>query len=115
MLIEVMKSKIHRVTVTQAELHYVGSVTIDEDLLDAANFVENEKVTVVNVNNGERFETYTIRGERNSGTICLNGPAARKVAVGDVVIIFSYGLVDFAEARAHKPTVIFPNEHNRLG
>ena len=115
MHIEVMKSKIHRVTVTQAELHYVGSVTIDEDLLDAANFVENEKVTVVNVNNGERFETYTIRGERASGTICLNGPAARKVSVGDVVIIFSYALVDFAEARQHKPTVIFPNEHNRLG
>lgn len=114
MLIEVMKSKIHRVTVTQAELHHVGSVTIDEDLLDAANFVENEKVTVVNVNNGERFETYTIRGERNSGTICLNGPAARKVAVGGIVI-FSYGLVDFAEARQHRPTVIFPNEHNRLG
>ena len=114
MHIEVMKSKIHRVTVTQAELHYVGSVTIDEDLLDAANFVENEKVTVVNVNNGERFETYTIRGERGTGIICLNGPAARRVAVGDVVIIFSYALVDFAEARQHKPTVIFPNEHNRL-
>ena len=115
MHIEVMKSKIHRVTVTQAELHYVGSVTIDEDLLDAANFVENEKVTIVNINNGERFETYTIRGERGSGTICLNGPAARKVQVGDVVIIFSFALIDFAEARQHKPTVIFPNEHNRLG
>ena len=114
MHIEVMKSKIHRVTVTQAELHYVGSVTIDEDLLDAANFVENEKVTVVNVNNGERFETYTIRGERGTGIICLNGPAARKVCVGDVVIIFSYALIDFAEARQHKPTVIFPNEQNRL-
>lgn len=114
MHIEVMKSKIHRVTVTQAELHYVGSVTIDEDLLDAANMVENEKVTVVDINNGERFETYTIRGERGSGVICLNGPAARKVAVGDLVIIFSYALVDFAEARQHKPTVIFPNEQNRL-
>ena len=114
MHIEVMKSKIHRVTVTQAELHYVGSVTIDEDLLDAANMVENEKVTVVDINNGERFETYTIRGERSTGVICLNGPAARKVAVGDVVIIFSYALIDFAEARAHKPTVIFPNEQNRL-
>ena len=114
MHIEVMKSKIHRVTVTQAELHYVGSVTIDEDLLDAANFVENEKVTVVNVNNGERFETYTIRGERGTGIICLNGPAARKVCVGDVVIIFSYALIDFAEARQHKPTIIFPNEQNRL-
>lgn len=114
MYIEVMKSKIHRVTVTQAELHYVGSVTIDEDLLDAANMVENEKVTVVNVNNGARFETYTIRGERGTGTLCLNGPAARQVALGDVVIIFSYAQIDFAEARAHRPTVIFPNEHNRL-
>jgi aspartate 1-decarboxylase len=114
MHIEVMKSKIHRVTVTQAELHYVGSVTIDEDLLDAANMVENEKVTIVDINNGERFETYTIRGERGTGVICLNGPAARKVAVGDMVIIFSYALIDFAEARAHKPTVIFPGEQNRL-
>lgn len=114
MYIEVMKSKIHRVTVTQAELHYVGSVTIDEDLLDAANMVENEKVTVVNVNNGARFETYTIRGERGTGTLCLNGPAARQVALGDVVIIFSYAQIDFADARAHRPTVIFPNEHNRL-
>ncbi len=114
MYIEVMKSKIHRVTVTQAELHYVGSVTVDEDLLDAANMVENEKVTVVNVNNGARFETYTIRGERGTGTLCLNGPAARQVALGDVVIIFSYAQIDFAEARAHRPTVIFPNEHNRL-
>ena len=114
MYIEVMKSKIHRVRVTQAELHYVGSITIDEDLLDAANMVENEKVTVVNVNNGERFETYTIRGERGTGTICLNGPAARRVQVGDVVIVFSYGFVDFAEARAHKPTVIFPDQNNRL-
>ena len=114
MYIEVMKSKIHRVRVTQAELHYVGSITIDEDLLDAANMVENEKVTVVNVNNGERFETYTIRGERGTGTICLNGPAARRVQVGDVVIVFSYGLVDVAEARAHKPTVIFPDPNNRL-
>ena len=114
MLIEVMKSKIHRATVTQAELHYVGSVTVDEDLLDAANMVENEKVTVVNVNNGERFETYTIRGERGSGQVCLNGPAARRVALGDIVIIFSYGLVDFAEARNHKPTLVFPDANNRL-
>lgn len=109
-----MKSKIHRVRVTQAELHYVGSITIDEDLLDAANMVENEKVTVVNVNNGERFETYTIRGERGTGTICLNGPAARRVQVGDVVIVFSYGFVDFAQARQHQPTVIFPDQNNRL-
>ncbi len=114
MQIEILKSKIHRVHVTQAELHYVGSITIDEDLLDAANMVEHEKVTVVNVNNGERFETYTIRGERGTGTICLNGPAARRVALGDVVIVFSYCLIDFAEARAHQPTVIFPNDQNRL-
>lgn len=114
MHIEVLKSKIHRAHVTQAELHYVGSITIDEDLLDAANMVENEKVTIVNVNNGERFETYTIRGERGSGMICLNGPAARRVAVGDVVIIFSYALIPFAEARAHVPTLVFPDQNNRL-
>ena len=114
MQIEILKSKIHRVHVTQAELNYVGSITIDEDLLDAANMVEHEKVTVVNVNNGERFETYTIRGERGTGTICLNGPAARRVALGDIVIVFSYCLIDFAEARAHRPTVIFPNDDNRL-
>lgn len=114
MHIEVLKSKIHRVRVTQAELHYVGSITIDEDLLDAANMVEHEKVTVVNVNNGERFETYIIRGERGSGMICLNGPAARRVQLGDIVIIISYALVDFAEARQHKPTVIFPDQNNRL-
>ncbi|GGG40506.1 aspartate 1-decarboxylase [Hymenobacter glacieicola] len=114
MHIEILKSKIHRVKVTQAELHYVGSITIDEDLLDAANMVENEKVTIVNVNNGERFETYTIKGERGSGMICLNGPAARRVAVGDIIIIISYALIDFAEARTHKPTVIFPDQHNRI-
>jgi aspartate 1-decarboxylase len=114
MLIEVLKSKIHRVKVTQAELHYVGSVTIDEDLLDAANMVENEKVTIVNINNGERFETYTINGERGTGTICLNGPAARKVQVGDVVIIFSYCQIEFSKAREHKPTLVFPDQHNRL-
>ncbi|NVO83579.1 aspartate 1-decarboxylase [Hymenobacter terrestris] len=114
MHIEVLKSKIHRVKVTQAELHYVGSITIDEDLLDAANMVENEKVTIVNINNGERFETYTIKGERGSGMICLNGPAARRVAVGDIVIIISYALIDFAEAKMHQPTVIFPDQHNRV-
>lgn len=114
MHIEVLKSKIHRVKVTQAELHYVGSITIDEDLLDAANMVENEKVTIVNINNGERFETYTIKGERGSGMICLNGPAARRVAVGDIIIIISYGLIDFAEAKSHQPTVIFPDQHNRV-
>ncbi len=114
MLIEVLKSKIHRVKVTQAELHYVGSVTIDEDLIDAANMVENEKVTIVNVNNGERFETYVIKGERGTGTLCLNGPAARKVQVGDIVIIFSYCQIEFSIAKAHKPTLVFPDQHNRL-
>jgi len=114
MQIEVLKSKIHRAKVTQAELHYVGSITIDEDLLDAANMVPNEKVQIVNVNNGERFETYIIKGDRGTGTVCLNGPAARKVQVGDVVIIISYALIDFKEARSHEPTVIFPDQHNRL-
>ncbi|WP_207433770.1 aspartate 1-decarboxylase [Sabulibacter ruber] len=114
MQIEVLKSKIHRAKVTQAELHYVGSITIDEDLLDAANMVPHEKVTIVNVNNGERFETYIIKGERGSGMICLNGPAARKVQVGDIIIIISYALINFEEARSHEPTVIFPDQHNRL-
>lgn len=114
MQIEVLKSKIHRVKVTQAELHYVGSITIDEDLIDAANMVENEKVQIVNINNGERFETYVIRGERGSGIVCLNGPAARKVQVGDVVIVISYCLIDFKEARDHKPTLVFPDQNNRL-
>lgn len=114
MQIEVLKSKIHRVKVTQAELHYVGSITIDEDLIDAANMVENEKVQIVNINNGERFETYVIRGERGSGIVCLNGPAARKVQVGDVVIVISYCLIDYKEARGHQPTLIFPDQNNRL-
>lgn len=114
MRIDVLKSKIHRVTITQAELHYVGSITIDEDLMDAANLVEGEKVQVVNVNNGERIETYVIRGERKSGIVCLNGPAARKGVVGDVVIVISYASVDFEEAKTFKPTVIFPKEGNRL-
>jgi len=114
MLIEVCKSKIHRVKITQAELHYVGSITIDEDLMDAANLIENEKVQVVNVNNGERLETYVIKGERGSGMICMNGPAARKVQVGDVVIIISYAHMDFEEAKKFKPSLIFPNQHNKL-
>uniref|UniRef100_UPI0032172E4D aspartate 1-decarboxylase n=1 Tax=uncultured Draconibacterium sp. TaxID=1573823 RepID=UPI0032172E4D len=109
MQIEVCKSKIHKVTVTEANLQYVGSITIDEDLMDAANLIENEKVQVVNINNGERLETYVIRGERGSGTICLNGPAARKVAVGDVVIIISYALMDFEEAKSWQPSLIFPD------
>jgi aspartate 1-decarboxylase len=114
MFIEVLKSKIHRVKVTQAELHYVGSVTIDEDLMDAAQLIENEKVTILNINNGERFETYVIKGERNTGTICLNGPAARRVQLGDVVIIISYASMDLDEAKNWKPYLVFPNENNKL-
>ena len=114
MLIEVCKSKIHRVKITQAELHYVGSITIDEDLMDAANLIENEKVQIVNINNGERLETYVIKGERGSGMICMNGPAARKVQVGDIVIIISYAHMDFEEAKSFKPSLIFPNPQNKL-
>jgi len=114
MRIEVLRSKIHRVKVTQAELHYVGSITLDEDLMDAANMLENEKVTVVNINNGERLETYIIKGERGSGVVCMNGPAARKVQVGDVVIVLSYGSMEFEEAKKHKPTIIFPDGNNKL-
>ena len=110
MQIEVLKSKIHRVSVTGAELDYIGSITIDEALLEAANLIVGEKVSVVNVNNGERFETYTIRGERGSGEITLNGPAARKVQRGDIVIIISYATMDFEEAKNFQPTVIFPDE-----
>lgn len=115
MNIEVCKSKIHRVTVTAADLQYVGSITIDEDLMDAANLIENEKVQIVNINNGERLETYVIRGERGSGEVCLNGPAARKVAVGDVIIIISYATMDFEEAKNWKPSLVFPDtETNKL-
>ncbi len=114
MYIELLKSKIHRVKITQAELHYVGSITIDEDLMDAANIVENEKVQIVNINNGERLETYVITGERGSGQICLNGPAARKAQVGDIIIIISYCSVDAKEAKTHKPIVIFPDEQNKV-
>lgn len=114
MNIEVLKSKIHRVKVTQAELHYVGSITIDEALMVASNIIENEKVQIVNINNGERFETYVIKGEKNSGVICLNGPAARKVAVGDIVIVIAYASMDFEEAKKWRPTLIFPDENNRL-
>lgn len=115
MMIHVVKSKLHNVSVTEADLNYVGSITIDEDLMDAANIVENEKVQVVNNNNGERFETYVIKGERGSGVICLNGAAARKVAVGDVVIIISYAIIDAEEARTFRPTFVFPDTTtNRL-
>ena len=109
MLIEVLKSKIHRVRVTHANLNYVGSITIDEDLMDAANMIEGEKVQILDINNGERFETYIIKGERGSGCICLNGAAARKVAVDDLVIIVSYALMDFEEAKQFRPSVIFPD------
>jgi len=114
MRIEVLKSKIHRAKITQAELHYVGSITIDEDLLDAANMIEGEKVTVVNVNNGERLETYIIKGKRGSGMICLNGPAARKVQLGDLVIVFSYASMEFEEAKKFKPWLVFPTPENKL-
>ena len=115
MFVEVLKSKIHQVSVTEANLHYVGSITIDEDLMDAANIIENEKVQVVNINNGERLETYVIRGQRGSGNICLNGAAARKVAVGDVVIIISYASIDFNEAKSFKPNIVFPDTNtNKL-
>lgn len=115
MLVHVLKSKIHRVKVTEANLNYIGSITIDEDLMEAANMIEGEKVQVVNVNNGERLETYIIKGKRGSKVICLNGPAARKAAVGDVVIIVSYAMMDFEEAKKFKPTIIFPDtETNSL-
>lgn len=115
MFIEVCKSKIHRVTITGADLQYVGSITIDEDLMDGANLIENEKVQVLDVNNGERLETYVIRGERGKGEIILNGPAARKVSVGDIVIIVSYASMDFEEAKLFKPRIIFPDtDTNRL-
>ncbi len=115
MLIEVLKSKIHRVKVTEADLNYIGSITIDEDLMDAANIIANEKVQVVDNNNGERLETYVIPGERGSGVICLNGAAARKVQKGDIVIIMSYAQMDFDEAKTFKPTVVFPDPNtNKL-
>lgn len=109
MNIEVLKSKIHRVSVTESNLHYIGSITIDEDLMDAANLIENEKVQVININNGERLETYVIKGKRGTGTICLNGPAARKVHIGDIIIILSFAMMDFEEAKKHKPVIIFPD------
>ncbi|TZF82035.1 aspartate 1-decarboxylase [Pedobacter sp. BS3] len=114
MIIEVLKSKIHRVRVTQAELNYVGSITIDEDLIDAANMIPNEKVQVVNNNNGARFETYIIKGERGSGMICLNGSCARLAQVGDILIIMSYAHMPMDEARAYEPILVFPDDNNRL-
>lgn len=114
MQIQVLKSKIHRAKVTQANLNYIGSITIDQNLMDAANLIEHEKVQVVNVNNGERLETYIIKGKRGSGTICLNGPAARRVEPDDIVIIISYAMMDFESAKKFKPTIIFPNDKNKL-
>ena len=114
MVIEVLKSKIHRAKVTQAELNYVGSITIDEALMDAANIIANEKVQIVNNNNGARFETYVIRGERGSGIICLNGATARLAQVGDIVIIMSYAHMDMDEARNYQPLLVFPNPDNKL-
>jgi len=114
MQIEVLKSKVHRAAITEANLNYVGSLTLDEDLMDAANMIENEKIQVVNVNNGERIETYLIKGKRGSGTVCLNGPAARRGAVGDVIIIISYATMDFEEAKGFKPFIVFPKQGNKL-
>ena len=112
MQIQVLKSKIHRVKVTGADLNYIGSITIDETLLEASNMIEGEKVAIVNINNGERFETYAIKGQRNSGEITLNGPAARKVQKDDIIIIISYATLEFEEAKTFKPWIIFPNEEN---
>jgi len=114
MNISVLKSKIHRAIITEANLNYVGSLTLDEDLMEAANLIENEKVQIVNVNNGERIETYLIKGKRGSGVCCLNGPAARKGAVGDVVIIISYCILSFEEAKIFKPWIMFPKNGNKL-
>lgn len=114
MEIEILKSKIHRITITEANLHYVGSLTLDEDLMDAANMIEFEKIQVVNVNNGTRLETYLIKGKRGSGVCCLNGPAARQGAVGDVVIIISYARMKFEEAKIFKPWLVFPKDANKL-
>lgn len=114
MLIEVLKAKIHRAVVTEADLNYIGSITIDEDLMDAVGILDNEKVQVVNINNGERLETYVIKGERGSGEICMNGPAARKVQPGDIIIIIAYAWIDQEEAAEHIPSIIFPDEHNKI-
>jgi aspartate 1-decarboxylase len=113
MTIQVLKSKIHRAKVTQAELHYVGSITLDEDLMDAANMIEGERVQVLNINNGERLETYVIKGVRGSGQVCINGPAARLMQVGDIVIVISYATMDFEVAKTFKPWLVFPDPENR--
>ncbi len=114
MQIEVLKSKVHRAVITEADLNYIGSLTLDEDLMDAANMIEHEKIHVVNANNGERLETYLIKGKRGSGIVCLNGPAARKGMVGDVIIVISYAIMEFEAAKNHKPITVFPKEGNKL-
>lgn len=114
MQIEILKSKIHRAVITEANLNYIGSLTLDEDLMDAANLIENEKVQIVNVNNGSRIETYLIKGKRGSGVCCLNGPAARRGAAGDIVIIVSYATMDFEEAKGFTPKIVFPKEENKI-
>jgi len=114
MMIEVLKSKIHRATITEADIHYIGSIAIDENLMNAVNLIENEKVHIYNIHNGERFETYVIKGERGSGIIGINGAAARKVAVGDLIIIVSYAMMDFEEAKSFMPSIVFPDENNQL-
>ena len=114
MMIEVLKSKVHRAVITEANLNYVGSLTLDEDLMDAVQLIENEKIQVVNVNNGERIETYVIKGKRGSGVVCLNGPSARKGAEGDIVIIISYATIDFEEAKTFQPWIVFPKDGNKL-
>jgi aspartate 1-decarboxylase len=114
MLIEILKSKVHRAVITEANLNYIGSLTLDEDLMDAANMIEHEKIQVVNVNNGERIETYLIKGKRGSGVVCLNGPAARRGAEGDIVIIISYASMDFEKAKQFKPSIVFPKPGNKL-
>lgn len=114
MNIEILKSKIHRVRITEAELHYVGSITLDEDLMDAAHIIENEKVQVVNVNNGERLDTYVIKGKRGSGQVCLNGPAARRAQVGDIIIIMSFATMEPEEAKTFRPAIIFPDDSNHI-
>jgi aspartate 1-decarboxylase len=114
MHIEVLKSKIHRATITEADLNYIGSITIDEDLMDAVNLIENEKVSIYNINNGERFDTYVIKGKRSSGVIGVNGAAARRVQPNDKVIIVSFASMDFEEAKNHQPAIIFPNDNNKI-
>jgi aspartate 1-decarboxylase len=114
MFIQILKSKIHRAVVTQADLHYIGSITLDEDLMNAAGIIENEKVHVVNINNGERMETYVIKGAKGSGVVCMNGPAARKAQKGDLVIIISYAMMDQESAKEFQPRIVFPDENNKL-